>query len=101
MMNCTNDHSALGPPPTPAPPILMLIFFVYFKHLVSERYIPMSLCKQIVSELHFEQLKLAILHFPSVPHDKILFTFCQQNPVPEFQYSVSLVCRSLRTKLTF
>jgi hypothetical protein len=44
----------------------------------------MPLSKQIVLEPHFDQLKLAILHFSSVPHDKISFTFCQQNPVPEF-----------------
>jgi hypothetical protein len=61
----------------------------------------MSLCKQIISELHFEQLNLAILHFLSSPHDKILFVFYQQNSVPEFRYPVSLVCHSLSMKLMF
>jgi hypothetical protein len=95
------------PSATPHPPHFshshgsFLCILLHFKRLVSICYVPMSLCRRIVSELHFEQLKLAILHFPSVPHDKILFMFCQQNPVPEFQYSGSLVCRSLPTQLTF
>jgi hypothetical protein len=43
---------------------MFVVLSIHFKHLVRKRYIPMSLCKQIVSELHFEQLKLAILHSP-------------------------------------